>query len=88
MQTPPKKSNQLLLIVGLVIGSMAGTFAGSSCWKPPTIEQLLERTAVELNKGLPKMADQETRLDSASTGPNKTLIYHYTLVNLRAADVQ
>lgn len=88
METPPKKTNQVVLIASIVIGSLAGTFAVRSLWKPSNMDQALARTASEINKSLPMMADQETRLDTTSPAPNKTLIYHYTLINMRAADVQ
>jgi hypothetical protein len=88
VDAPPKKPNQFLLIVGVVVGSLAGTFAVRSLWKPATMDQTLARTASEINKSLPMMADRETRLDSTSPAPDKTLIYHYTLISLRAADVQ
>jgi hypothetical protein len=87
METQPEKPNYVLLVGGLVIGSVVGTLAVRSLWKPATMDETLARTAIELNKRTPMMADKEMRLDKATTAPNKTLVYHYTLVNLRAADV-
>jgi hypothetical protein len=88
MEAQPKKANPLLLIVGIVIGSMVGAFAVRTLWKPANIDRALVQTAAEMNKRMPMMADKETRLDSTTAAPNKTLIYHYTLINMRAADVQ
>jgi hypothetical protein len=90
METPaqPKKANPLILVIGLAVGIMAGTVGVRTLFKPQSIEQALESTASEMNKRAPMMADKETRLDKTTTAPNKTLVYHYTLINLRAADVQ
>jgi hypothetical protein len=44
-------------------------------------------TAKMMNSSLPLMLDENTRWDSSSAGPGKTLSYNYTLVNTSAKDV-
>ncbi len=51
------------------------------------IDQAIVATSSQLNKNLPMMVDKETRLDNTMAGPDKTIIYRYTLVNMSAADV-
>lgn len=41
----------------------------------------LTQTSNEINKTLPKMITNDLRLDSANVGPNKSLHYHYTIIN-------
>lgn len=54
----------------------------------PNIDRALEITADQMNKSAPVMVDAETRLDKTTTAPNKTLVYHYTLVNTKKASIQ
>lgn len=48
--------------------------------------RLVER-AKQLNKKLPKQLDEETRWDSASSGPGNRMNYFYTLVNVKSTDL-
>ncbi|MGL5793323.1 MAG: hypothetical protein ACRC06_02770 [Waterburya sp.] len=50
-------------------------------------EDFLVLTADMMNKSLPLMLDQDTRWDSSSAGPGKTLNYNYTLVNYSASQI-
>ena len=61
----------------------AKTNAKAPIMKDPRILQWLAEGA---NKKLPMMADAETRVDYVSTEP-QTLVYHITLVNYKAADI-
>jgi len=47
----------------------------------------LQQIATEASIGTPKLIDEETRLDSVAAGQT-SLIYRYTLVNYRSADVE
>jgi hypothetical protein len=51
------------------------------------VEQALVTTSSEMNKKLPMMVDKVVRLDTVIPGPNKTLIYKYTLVGVAKAGV-
>jgi hypothetical protein len=75
------------------IGKVGGRAAADAIMQPSKRE--IVAYAIEQTKSkLPMMADAETRLDSASSGPDgETLIYSYTLINwtadqLSAADMQ
>ena len=56
---------------------------------PNQLAVKIDELAADINKrgGFPKMIDAETRLDRVSGGPGKKLTYNYTLVNLRANQV-
>ena len=69
------------IVVNNSVGAKTDTKAPSM--KDPRI---LQRMAEEANKRLPMMADADTRVDYISTEP-QTLIYHITVVNFKAADI-
>lgn len=52
-----------------------------------TIEEQMKEAAVEINNISPKMIDEYSRLDSASTIADKTFKYHYTLMNMTKEEV-
>lgn len=43
--------------------------------------------AYKINKKLPMMVDQETRLDKATVGPGPRMVYHFTFLNHAAKDI-
>ena len=51
------------------------------------VEEALRQAAGQINRGLPMMVDQYTRMDSTVPGPGKKLTYLYTLVSVNSADV-
>lgn len=68
-------------IVGFIIvlalsASRAGSFMGDS---PASVDKVLAKTSVEMNKTLPKMVDDVTRLDSLMALPGQKLKYNYTI---------
>lgn len=46
----------------------------------PSIDQVLVKTASEINKSCPIMVDQYTRLDNTTALPDNSLKYNYTLI--------
>jgi hypothetical protein len=46
-----------------------------------------ELAAEQINGHVPKMIDNDTRLDKASVGPGPRLTYHYTLPNRKSGEV-
>ena len=50
------------------------------------IGEILLESADKLNAGLPKMIDNDTRLDSAKAGPGKKMTYSYTYPEYAAGD--
>ena len=75
-----------------MIAAVAGGIVGFTAFqhfshRPPSIDQALVATASQMNKNLPMMVDKETRLDNTMPGPDKTIIYRYTLINRSAAEV-
>ena len=48
----------------------------------------LRDLAVAVNKGTPSMLDKSTRLDRAEAGPGLNFTYHYTMVDVRMADLE
>jgi hypothetical protein len=55
--------------------------------KSSSLDTTLMQASSEINKGLPVMLDKETRLDTTTALPGKSLLYKYTLVNFTAKDV-
>jgi len=55
--------------------------------KTELTESLMQETANEINKDLPKMIDSETRLDS-TVGIKNSLTYKYTLINYSLSDLE
>lgn len=53
--------------------------------RPAALDRLLVQASSEMNKNLPMMLDQNTRLDTTHPEPDKTLVYRYTLVNTKIA---
>lgn len=49
-------------------------------------QRQMVQASSENNKKLPKMIDEETRLDTTVAGPGKQWTYRYTLVNYKAGD--
>lgn len=87
MKSHLKRLLPALTIKSFVIAAAAALLALQGC-KPGSVDRALELTAAEMNKRAPMMVDPQTRLDKTSTAPNKTLVYHYTLVSLRKADLK
>lgn len=56
-------------------------------FKKPSFDKVMIKTAAELNKTCPAMADKDTRLDSAEVLPERTFKYHYTLVHFNKDSV-
>jgi hypothetical protein len=70
-------------LVGAVVGSIAGrSFMEKLCPSSDrmSIDEGLVTVADQINKMMPMTVDAETRCDSLSPGPNRTFVYHYTLV--------
>jgi len=83
-----KKRMPLVVIFAAVIGSIVGSVAVREVFnRPPSTESVLVQTSNEMNKNLPMMLDQFTRLDTTFPGPGKVFNYKYTLVGLKLADL-
>lgn len=84
-----KKTSPLIIVAATVIGSVVGSLVVQQVSnRPPTTERILVQTSNEMNKTLPMMIDQITRLDATYPGPGKVFNYRYTLVGLKAADLK
>jgi hypothetical protein len=85
-----KMKNPLIRILAGVVGGVVGFLVVSAMFHngedQGSLDANLNRVADELNKKLPMMVDEQTRLDqvSAKTG---TLIYSYSLPNENKGDV-
>ena len=88
MEEQKTKKSQALGVIAAVAGAIVGFTAFQHfSHRPPSIDQALVATTSQLNKNLPMMVDKETRLDNTMPGPDKTIIYRYTLINRSAAEV-
>lgn len=67
---------------------VCGVFAGVAMSAGLITDRELRRDySDKVNRGLPRMVDGETRLDTTSAGPGRLLTYFYTLVNVQVANV-
>jgi hypothetical protein len=51
------------------------------------LTESFELAAEQINSLVPKMIDNDTRLDKATVGPGPRLTYHYTLPNRKSGEV-
>jgi hypothetical protein len=68
-----------VIVVGLIVGILLFQHYVS---KKTSFHDVLVKTAEELNRNCPMMADNDTRLDSAVALPGNILQYNYTFINL------
>jgi hypothetical protein len=80
-----KKQSPLIVVVAAVVGSFVAREYFS---KRPSTDKILIQTSNELNRTLPMMVDQHTRLDATFPGPGNSLTYKYTLVGSKASDLK
>ena len=59
----------------------------SKSQKSYSIDKVLSQTANELNKNLPMMIDQYTRLDATAPIPGKQFMYSFTIIGLLKDDL-
>ncbi len=88
-KTVGKSKTQKILRIGAFIITFALSYFAVQYFffNPGTIEEQLKDAAVEINKISPKMMDEYSRLDSATTIADKTFKYHYTLINMTKEEV-
>jgi hypothetical protein len=79
-----RKPFPIVGIIAAAIGAVLGSYAVNRGFTNRTanVEKALAQASNELNKTVPLMVDEETRLDGTTAGPGKVLLYRYTLVNV------
>lgn len=91
MSTPkPKRTKKQIalgIVVGVAVALVAGLFTRNLFSGGPTLDESLRNAAAEVNKTTPKQLDEETRLDSAESLPNRTFRYNITLVSVTKSEV-
>lgn len=75
------KRKKVIVALGVFAGIALFAIVYHFFTTKPTTDRVLQLTALTVNKKCPMMVDGETRLDSVQAIGNKTLQYHYTLVN-------
>lgn len=75
------KRKKVIIALGVFAGIALFAIVYHFFTTKPTTDRVLQLTALTVNKKCPMMVDEETRLDSVEAIGNKTLQYHYTLVN-------
>ncbi len=87
----PKKKNRKKNLIGTIVGTAAFCLTYFAVqhifFSPPSIDQVLMKTASEINKSCPIMVDQFTRLDNAVALSNDTFQYNYSIVNDEKAEI-
>jgi len=79
-QTERKKKNVGLMIVLLV--GISAIIVFIQFFKTPSFDKEMVQSSSEINKTLPIMLDQETRLDNTMALPDRVFQYSFTLVNM------
>lgn len=96
-------AKKLLSIIGFIIflafasiSGQVGKMVGKASFSPSKLseEEILakqvegfEAGAKKINDSLPRMVDEDTRMDWASVGPGALVTYHYTLPNYSSTDI-
>ncbi len=81
--------NPIIRILSAVIGAVVGFLVVSALFHEQpakSLDENLNQVATELNKKLPMMVDDQTRLDQVSVKTG-TLVYAYTLPNATKNDL-
>jgi hypothetical protein len=93
---------KLLLVLGVIIGLIfwlisrqIGQEIGKVAFNSSSIKEEFqinlikgfEKSAKQINSTTPIMIDTETRMDRVTVGPDIVFIYHYTLVNYNASQI-
>ncbi len=88
-KTFEKSKTQKILRTGAFIITFALAYFGVQYFffNQGAIEEQMKDAAIEINKISPKMMDEYSRLDSATTIADKTFKYHYTLINMTKEEV-
>lgn len=85
-KTKPNIAMIAVVAVSAVVGSFVSSFVVKSLFQTQTanasIDEVLANTANEINRNLPMMVDQNTRLDSTAALPESKLMYRYTILNI------
>lgn len=75
-----------VVAVSAVVGSFVSSVVVKSLFQTQTanasIDEVLAATADEINRNLPMMVDQNTRLDSTVALPKSKLMYRFTILNI------
>jgi len=71
--------------IGELFGALMGQ-SGSTKGKA-NVDQVLSGLSAQFNKKTPLMVDKNTRLDRVTAEPGAHLIYHYTLIGMRSAEL-
>jgi hypothetical protein len=56
-------------------------------FKPASFDKVMIEAASEMNKALPMMVDQDTRLDNTAALPGNVFQYNYTLINYDQSEI-
>jgi hypothetical protein len=73
------------IVVAVLVGTVGKGYRDGR--KGTKVEEALVVAERQVNAMAPKMIDDATRLDGAKAGPGKKFTYTYTLVSMKAAEV-
>lgn len=84
----PSKGLIAVIVVAGVVGSAVGSAVVTALLRTPhtdaSVDDVLVKTASELNRNMPMMVDELTRIDSTAALPGKKFLYKYTILNMDA----
>ena len=86
LKEKPGKGLVVIIAICAVVGAATGSAAVKALFRSnpsdATIDKVLAETASDINRNLPMMVDQFTRINATAPLPGKKLLYKYTLLNL------
>lgn len=83
-----KRGKKLGSIIGITASLIASFAVQQIFFKAPSVDEVLAKTASELNKTCPVMVDEYSRFDSAVAFPDRSFQYNYTLIKLSPAKMK
>lgn len=86
----PRKLSPLMIgvfVVSAIVGAIGGrqvvkALMGASS-STASVQDALAQSVDEMNRGLPMMVDEFTRLDSTEALPDRKILYRYTILNMQ-----
>lgn len=86
LKEKPGKGMVAIMAICAAVGAASGSAAVKALFRSnpsdATIDKVLAETASDINRNLPMMVDQFTRINATAPLPGKKLLYKYTLLNM------
>lgn len=86
LKAKPSIAMVAIVAVSAVVGSFAASTVVKTIFRTQganlSVDDVLAKATDEINRNLPMMVDQFTRLDSTAALPQRKVLYKYTILNV------